>query len=125
MAKVIHICNGDFKATLELDKLSDLPRRSFRKLVRLAVDARWENEADLLYLSAYLDGLRRRSKDAWEQASREYVTGWKLAPNKRARNTAALEILRNNRRLKDTVKRTKKAYEAAVGLKTIFDEECY
>jgi hypothetical protein len=125
MVKAVFSRSGSFEAALDLDKLTELPRRNFRKLVRLAVDARWENEADLLYLSAYLDGLRRHSKDAWEQASQEYAAGWKLVPNKRSRDVKSLETLYNNRRLKADVLRTKKAHEAAVGLKTIFDEECY
>lgn len=125
MVKAVFIRSGSFKAALDLDKLTELPRRNFRKLLRIAMSAFYVDRDELETLKSYLANQVEITKTAWVQASHEYTVGWKVVVNKRARTVEELETLRNNRRLKAEVKRTKKAHEAAVGLKTIFEEECY
>lgn len=119
----IEIRSGDFRAEVYLDHLGELPRSKFRKLLKLMRHSQWENEDALDRLGAYLKEQVNTTKAAWEKASQNYVNDWKLVPNKRSRKKAAMDTLRENRRLKTALKRAKGAYDTAIALQTIFDKE--
>lgn len=123
MAEYISVHSGDFYAELYLERLGELPRSNFRKLLRLMRGALWENQTALNDLGAYLKDQVKATKATWEKASQDYVGGWKLVPNKRSRKKDAVDTLRENRRLKAALKRAKGAYDTAVALQTIFDKE--
>lgn len=119
----IKIRSGDFYAELYPGRLGELPRSSFRKLLRLMHGAPWENQAALDSLDVYL---REQVRDTWaarESASLNYANGWKLVPNKRSRKKEVRDTLRENRRLKAALKRAKGAYDTAVALQTIYEKE--
>lgn len=119
----IKIRSGDFYAELYLDRLGELPRSNLRKLLRLMREAQWENQTALDSLDAYLKDQVKTTKAAWEKASQDYTTGWKLVPNKRSRKKEVVAAMRENRRLKIALKRAKGAYDTAVSLQSIFDKE--
>lgn len=123
MADTIKVRSGGFYAELYPDRLGELPRANVRKLLRLMRGAQWENQAALDSLGAYLKDQVNTTKAAWEKASQDYVDGWKLVANKRSRKKAAMDTLRENRRLKTALKRAKGAYDTAVALQTIYDKE--
>lgn len=119
----IQIRSGSFYAELYPDQLGALPRSNYRKLLRLMRRAQWENQAALDSLGVYL---RDQVRDRWaaqEIASLNCANGWKYVANKRSREKADLDILRENRRLKAALKRAKGAYDTAVALQTIYEKE--
>ena len=119
----IKIRSGDFYAELYPERLGELPRSNFRKILRLMRGAPWENQAALDSLGVYLKDQVRDTKAAWGKASQDYVAGWKLVPNKKSRKKMVVDTLRENRRLKAAVKRAKGAYDTAVALQTIYEKE--
>lgn len=121
--KFIKVRSGDFYAELYLDRLGELPRSNFRKLLRLMRGAPWENQEALDTLGAYLKEQVNATKAGWTKASLEYSNGWKLVKNKRSRKKEVMDTLRENRRLKNALKRAKGAHDTAIALQTIFDKE--
>lgn len=123
MADTIKVRSGDFRAEVYLDHLGELPRSKFRKLLKLMHHSQWENEDALDRLGAYLKEQVKATWAAREIASLNDANDWKLVPNKKFRKKAAMDTLRENRRLKTALKRAKGAYDAAVALQTIYDKE--
>lgn len=119
----IKVRGGDFYAELYPERLGNLPRSNFRKILRLMRGAQWENQAALDSLGAYLKDQVRATKTAWEKASQDYASGWKLVRNKKSRKKAVMDTLRENRRLKNALKSAKGAYDTAVSLQTIYEKE--
>ena len=66
-----------FHADIYMDRLIDLPVTNIRKLFKLLHRYRWENERAIDSLVPYLAQAVQESKDAWKQASADYVHGWR------------------------------------------------
>lgn len=119
----IQIRSGNFYAELYLERLGEMPRSNFRKLLRLMQGAQWENQTALDSLGAYLKGQLKATKTAWEKAGQNYADGWKLVPDKRSRRKDVMDTLQENHRLKTALNRAKGAYDTVVALQTIYDKE--
>lgn len=93
-----------FHADIYMDRLIDLPVTNIRKLFKLLHLYRWENERAIDSLVPYLAQAVQESKDAWKQASADYVHGWRKVDNPKSRHPAVVETLKNNSRLTKAAK---------------------
>lgn len=121
MDELLRISIDEYVAVILLDKLPELPRQNIRKILKMLYSPRNYFRADTQYLSPAIDRHVQATKHAWEEASQQYTNGWKLV-NKRSRTKESIEILAENRRLKNEVKRAKARYDRWAALQTINDE---
>ena len=73
-------------------------------------------------LVPYLAGAVQESKNAWKQASADYVDGWRKVDNPKSRHPAVVEILKNNNRLTRKVKAAKAQHERWAKIRSIWAE---
>lgn len=111
-----------FHADIYMDRLIDLPVTNIRKLFKMLYLYRWENERAIDSLVPYLAGAVQESKDAWKQASADYVDGWHKVDNPKSRHPAVVEILKNNNRLTRKVKAAKAQHERWAKIQSIWAE---
>lgn len=117
---LIHFQAGDFRADVYLDRLIDLPVTNIRKLFKLMLSEPCSNREAIEATTAYLDAAVHASNDAWGEASKEFVHGWRKVDNPKSRHPAVVEKLKNNKRLTRTVKAAKARYERWVKIQTIW-----
>lgn len=123
MAEPIHIQNGSFEAYIRPDQLAEIPRLKFRRLTKLLLNAYPRDQKTIDRLGAELRDQVLIARMSWLAAQSEYLVK-KQTVKKSSRTLAALEKLKNNQRLKDTLAQTKQAYTAILTLQTIFNKEC-
>lgn len=111
-----------FHADIYMDRLIDLPVTNIRKLFKMLYSYRWENERTIDSLVPYLAGAVQESKDAWKQASADYVNGWRKVDNPKSRHPAVVETLKNNNRLTSKVKAAKARHERWAKIQSIWAE---
>lgn len=111
-----------FHADIYMDRLIDLPVTNIRKLFKMLYSYRWENERAIDSLVPYLAGAVQESKDAWKQASADYVDGWRKVDNPKSRHPAVVETLKNNNRLTSKVKAAKARHERWAKIQSIWAE---
>lgn len=111
-----------FHADIYMDRLIDLPVTNIRKLFKMLYLYRWENERAIDSLVPYLAGAVQESKDAWKQASADYVDGWRKVDSPKSRHPAVVEILKNNNRLTRKVKAAKAQHERWAKIQSIWAE---
>lgn len=116
---VLNLHQGDFAAEIVLERLHELPNANLRKLQKF-LEAEPEKREELL---VWLDHRAQETKARWEQASVAFTQGWKLVPNKRARDQKSVDTLRENARLKTEVKRAKALYDRIRQMQTILNKE--
>lgn len=121
MDELLRISIDEYDAVILLDKLPELPRQNIRKVLKMLYSPRNYFHADTPSLSPAIDRRVRATKHAWEEASRQYTNGWRLV-DKKSRTKESIEILAENRRLKNEVKRAKAQYSRWAALQTINDE---
>lgn len=119
---LIHIQADTFRADIYMDRLIDLPVTNIRKLFKMLYSYRWENERAIDSLVPYLAGAVQESKDAWKQASADYVNGWRKVDNPKSRHPAVVETLKNNNRLTSKVKAAKARHERWAKIQSIWAE---
>lgn len=119
---LISIQADTFHADIYMDRLIDLPVPNIRKLFKLLHLYRWENERAIDSLVPYLAGAVQESKDAWKQASADYVNGWRKVDNPKSRHPAVVETLKNNNRLTRKVKAAKAQHERWAKIQSIWAE---
>ena len=117
---LVHIQADTFRADIYLDRLCDMTISNTRKLFKLM--HRWENERAIDSLVPYLAGAVQESKDAWKQASADYVNGWRKVDNPKSRHPAVVETLKNNNRLTSKVKAAKARHERWAKIQSIWAE---
>lgn len=117
---VVELRHGDFRAVIRLDRLCDLRRPSFRKLLRLC---QWESRDALDHLGQYLTAQVECADINWAKAEQDFRSGWKPVTDKRSRKKEDRETLKENRRLKVNLTHAKRAYDTMVHLQQIFKEE--
>ena len=115
---VLRISIDDYYAEILLTKLPELPRKNVRKIFTLLHDPRNLFCADTSCVAESISAWVQASKRAWENASRQYANEWRLV-NRRSRSAKNLEILKNNRRLKNNVKRAKARHDRWVALQAM------
>lgn len=111
-----------FHADIYMDRLIDLPVTNIRKLFKLLHLYRWENERAIDLLVPYLAQAVQESKDAWKQASADYVHGWRKVDNPKSRHPAVVETLKNNGRLTRQLKAAKVRHERWAKIQSIWAE---
>lgn len=111
-----------FHADIYMDRLIDLPVTNIRKLFKMLYLYRWENERAIDRLVPYLAKAAQESKDAWKQASADYVNGWRKVDNPKSRHPAVVETLKNNNRLTRKVKNAKTQHERWAKIQSIWAE---
>ena len=97
-----------FHADIYMDRLIDLPVTNIRKLFKLLHLYRWEAVQE--------------SKDAWKQASADYVHGWRKVDNPKSRYPAVVKTLKNNGRLTRQLKAAKARHERWAKIQSIWAE---
>lgn len=115
---VLRISIDDYYAEILLTKLPELPRKNIRKIFTLLHDPRNLFCADASCVAESIRAWVQASKRAWENSSRQYTNEWRLV-NRRSRSAKNLEILKNNRRLKNNVKRAKAWHDRWVALQAM------
>lgn len=115
---VLRISIDDYYVEILLTKLPELPRKNVRKIFTLLHDPRNLFCADASCVAESISAWVQASKRAWENASRQYTNEWRLV-NRRSRSAKNLEILKNNRRLKNNVKRAKARHDRWVALQAM------
>lgn len=118
----INFTQDTSRFVLYLDRLPELAIKNIRKIFTIMLSEPGSNEDAILSTSQFLTEIVPSSKEAWAQASREYQNGWRLAPNTKSRHPQVLEIRRENRRLTEAVKCTKKQYERWLKLQTLWND---
>lgn len=118
---VLRISIDDYYAEILLTKLPELPRKNVRKIFTLLHDPRNLFYDDASGVAESISAWVQASKRAWEGTSRQYTNEWRLV-NRRSRSVKSLEILKNNRRLKNNVKRAKARHDRWVALQAILAE---
>lgn len=124
-SKYIRIQNGDFRAEIFLDRLTDFSTPNLRKLFKLMLSADWENEAAIMDTSAYLDAAVLDGKKEWEDASAVYRSCYRDAKNAWGLILSAKQrrdINRENARLTKMVKQAKSQYEHWVKIQALWDD---
>lgn len=107
--------------------LEELSTVNLRKLFRLMLtDTNWppRNEDAIRYTAEYLTGLIAETKEAWDQASRDYQNSYvDVAYYSRSHSAKETQkAKRYNTELIGAVKRTKKTHERAKTLQAAFAE---
>lgn len=116
----IRIRYGSFQVVLHRERLGQMPRANFRKLLKLAFrDPR--NQAALEDLKAVLIDNAAAADATHKQAKKEFADGWKLV-NPRSRSKTTVSIRQENNRLHNAVKRTKVELNSAEALLKIYNE---
>ena len=115
---VLRISIDDYYAEILLTKLPELPRKNIRKIFTLLHDPRNLFCADAACVAESISAWVQASKRAWENSRRQYTNEWRLV-NRRSRSAKNLEILKNNRRLKNNVKRAKARHDRWVALQAM------
>lgn len=118
----LYIAVNDFEAQLPLERLHELPRAKYRKLLKIALSDRPRNQYELDRLRAWLADQIEADRTSWQAASQDFVNGWKFVKNRRSRKSEVREILRENDRLKLCVKRSKAMLDARTALLKIYTE---
>ena len=119
---VLRIRIDEYNAQILLEKLSELPRRNIRKILKMLYDPNNCFRADAQEtVPAAIDRWVTASKQSWMDANQQYTDGWKPV-NQKSRTKKNLEILTENRRLKNQVKRTKVQYDRWVTLQMLNTE---
>ena len=119
---VLRIRIDDYDANILLEKLPKLPRRNIRKILKMLYDP-----SNCYYIDAQetvpaaIDNWVTASKQNWVDASQQYTHGWRLVSQK-SRTKKNLEILAENRRLKNQVKRAKAQYDRWMALQALHTE---
>ena len=116
---VLKLHHDSFSADIVLDRIHELPNANLRQLRGMLR----EDPEKLEELTAWLDCRAASAKALWAEASQAFTQGWKLVPNKKARDKKTVAILRENTRLKTEVKRSKALYDSIVQIQTIFNKE--
>lgn len=119
---LVHIQADTFRADIYLDRLCDLTITNTRKLFKLMHLYRWENERAIDRLVPYLAQAVQESKDAWKQASADYVHGWRKVDTPKSRHPAVVETLKNNGRLTRHLKAAKARHERWAKIQSIWAE---
>ena len=109
-----------FHADIYMDRLIDLPVTNIRKLFKLMLSEPCSNREAIEATTAYLDAAVHASNDAWGEASKEFVHGWRKVDNPKSRHPAVVETLKNNNRLTRKVKAAKARHERWVKIKAIW-----
>lgn len=116
----IRIRYDSFQVVLHKDRLRQMPRTNFRKLLKLAFrDPR--NQSALKELKTVLIDDAAAADAAHKQAKKEFTDGWKLV-RPRSRSKAAVSTRQENNRLHNAVKRTKAELSSAEALLKIYNE---
>lgn len=119
---LISIQADTFHADIYMDRLIDLPVTNIRKLFKLLHLYRWENERAIDLLVPYLAQAVQESKDAWKQASADYVHGWRNVDTPKSRHPAVVETLKNNGHLTRQLKAAKARHERWAKIQSIWAE---
>lgn len=112
---------GHFIMAIAADRIRDLPRLNFRKILCIARSDS-VNAADLQRLrEILLDGMQEAKRN-YDLAREDYARNWKYV-NEKSRTKAALAVMRENKKLHNTVKRTKAELTKAEALWKIYTEK--
>ena len=114
---------GDFRAALLEDRLTELPRQNFRRLLRLA-RTEPENRSALDAMGADIRRRTAEAETAMDAAAWDYKANWKYVARPRSRRPEIAEITKENRRLQTAVRNAKGHYANWVSIQTIFEKEC-
>lgn len=113
MDNLLRIQEDNFHLTIYLDKLHDLPRANYRRLLRLL--RRHPDAMELL--GAYLREQAPVYRAAWKARNQEFVNGWRNADAIRA------EIRAENARLERSMLSAKRLYETYNRLLQIYESQ--
>lgn len=113
---------GTFRAALLAERLAEMPRPQFRKLLRLA-RAFPENQPVLDAMGSDIPARAAEAERAWRAAVQDYRANWKHVAHPRSRKPEIAEIVAENRRLKAAVRKTKSQYDNWVSIQTDFEKE--
>lgn len=113
---------GTFQAAVLEDRLTEMPRPQFRKLLQLA-RAYPENLPALAAMGKDIQRQVIEAEAAWKAASQDYKANWKHVAHPRSRKPAIMKIMEENRRLKEAVRITKGHYANWVSVQTNFQKE--
>lgn len=113
---------GTFQAAVLEDRLPEMPRPQFRKLLQLARTCP-ENRPVLDAMGADIQRQVTEAEAAWKAASQDYKVNWKHIAHPRSRKPAIMKIMEENRRLKEAVRITKGRYANWVSVQTNFKKE--
>ena len=97
---------GDFRAALLEDRLTELPRQNFRRLLRLA-RTEPENRSALDAMGADIRRRTAEAETAMDAAAWDYKANWKYVARPRSRRPEIAEITKENRRLQTAVRNAK------------------
>lgn len=122
MGNTYFIRAGTFQAAVLEDRLTEMPRPQFRKLLQLA-RAYPENLPTLAAMGKDIQRQVIEAETAWKAASQDYKSNWKYVAHPRSRKSAIMKIMEENRRLKEAVRITKGHYANWVSVQTNFQKE--
>lgn len=114
---------GTFRAVLLKDRLTEMTRPQFRKLLRLAL-TELENRPVLDAMRADIRNRVAEAEAARKAAAWDYRTKWKHIAHPRSRKPEIVKIVDENRRLKEAVRITKGQHAAWLSIQTNFEKEC-
>lgn len=120
--EIITIKYDSFTANIYPHALAELPLRNIKKIFKLAQAARFENEAAISAINAYLSQTILQAQEAMKSAARAYNDGWRKVDKPRSRKPAVVEQLQKNRELTDAFKKAHAHYERLVSVRKAFDE---
>ena len=98
--------DGDYSLTLDVDKLDSFPLKNFRLCLRILRG----HPEDIKRLESALQQSLEQAKEDWKDASNAFVNGWKDADKQPSRKKA-VEIRKQNKRLKSNLKRAKTRFD--------------
>lgn len=127
MTGIIEFSNGDFHATILLERLPDLTFAKTRKLFTLMLSEAWHNQEAITETGRYIESAIQDSKAAWALASQEYVHGWRKIEKPTRRRTkkevqATAQIRERNEALTRAVKKSKALYERWVKIGALWED---
>lgn len=123
MGNTYFIHAGTFQAVLLKDRLTEMTRPQFRKLLRLALTES-ENRPTLDAMGADIRDQVAGAKAAWKAADQSCRTNWTHVAHPRSRKPEIVKIMDENRRLKEAVRAAKNHYDNWVSIQANFEKEC-
>ena len=121
MGNTYFIRVGTFRAAILEDRLTEMPRPKFRKLLRLALTEP-ENQPTLDAMREDISRQVIEAKAAWEAAARDYRVKWKRVAHPRSKKPEIRKIMEENHRLKEAVRKAKGHYANWVSIQTNFEK---
>lgn len=123
MGNTYFIRAGTFWAAILEDRLTEIPRPQFRKLLRLALTEP-ENQPALDAMRADIRNQVTVAETARKAAVQDYKANWRHVAHPRSRKPEIVKIMDENRRLKAAVRKAKGQYDNWMSIQTNFEKEC-